>query len=150
MDPALIDRLTAEAANDGIQQLVVGAVVRHCGKVLLLQRPEDDFMGGIWELPSGKVEAGETLDRALIREVTEETGLDVTVVGAYLGSFDYRSGSGKPSRQFNFAVDVDAPEPVQLQEHDAYAWTALTDDPPVTDAVRQILHAYQVTQAERR
>ncbi|MFF0498859.1 NUDIX domain-containing protein [Nocardia aobensis] len=143
MDAALIERLTTQASTDGIQQLVVGAVVHYDGKVLLLQRPEDDFMGGIWELPSGKVEPGETLTQALIREVAEETGLGVTAVRIFLGSFDYRSGSGKPSRQFNFAVDVEKPDPVQLQEHDAYAWTALTEDPPVTDAVREILDAYQ-------
>ncbi|WP_245552427.1 hypothetical protein [Nocardia aobensis] len=46
MDEALIERLTTEASTDGIQQLVVGAVIHHDGKVLLLQRPEDDFMGG--------------------------------------------------------------------------------------------------------
>jgi 8-oxo-dGTP diphosphatase len=122
-----------------VQQLVVGAIVQHDGKVLLLQRPEDDFMGGVWELPSGTVEPGESLDQALIREVKEETGLGVTAVGAYLGSFDYESGSGKKSRQFNFAVDVHSPEPVQLHEHDAYTWTALTEEPPVTDAVWQVL-----------
>ncbi|WP_067904746.1 NUDIX hydrolase [Nocardia vaccinii] len=143
MDIALIEQLTAGATNDGVQQLVVGAVVRHDGKVLLLQRPEDDFMGGIWELPSGKVEPGESLDQALIREVKEETGLSVTTMRTYLGSFDYQSGSGKKSRQFNFAVDVDSPEPVQLQEHDAYTWTALTEEAPVTDAVRDVLAAYQ-------
>jgi 8-oxo-dGTP diphosphatase len=142
MDPALIEQLTTVATSDGVQQLVVGAVVRHDGTVLLLQRPEDDFMGGIWELPSGKVEPGETLDQSLIREVKEETGLSVTAVGTYLGSFDYESGSGKKSRQFNFAVDVASPEPVQLQEHDAYTWTALTEEPPVTEAVRQVLAKY--------
>ncbi|WP_433598421.1 NUDIX domain-containing protein [Nocardia sp. CA-135953] len=142
MDTALIE-LTTGATSDGVQQLVVGAVVQHNGKVLLLQRPEDDFMGGIWELPSGKVELGETLDPALIREVKEETGLAVADVRTYLGSFDYESGSGKKSRQFNFAVDVASAEPMQLQEHDAYTWTALTEEPPVTDAVRQVLAAYQ-------
>ncbi|WP_281182382.1 NUDIX hydrolase [Nocardia miyunensis] len=143
MDSVLIERLTAEANSDGIQQLVVGAVVQHTDRVLLLQRPEDDFMGGIWELPSGKVELGESLDEALVREVREETGLEVAAVRNYLGSFDYRSGSGKTARQFNFAVNVASDDPVQLQEHDAYAWTALTEDPPVTDAVRQVLAAYQ-------
>lgn len=140
---ALLDKLNAEAGRDGIQQLVVGAVVQHDGKVMLLQRPEDDFMGGIFELPSGKVEAGEALDTALIREVKEESGLDVAAIRDYLGSFDYTSGSGKKSRQFNFAVDVAAPEAIELQEHDAYAWTALTEEPPVTDAVKDVLSKYR-------
>jgi 8-oxo-dGTP pyrophosphatase MutT (NUDIX family) len=112
-------------------------------KALLLQRPEDDFMGGIFELPGGKVGLGEALDTALVREVAEETGLSVSAIRDYLGSFDYQSGSGKKSRQFNFAVDVTAPEPVTLQEHDAYAWTALTEEPPVTDAVKEVLSKYR-------
>lgn len=127
----------AEAA--GVRQLVVGAVVRHDDHVLLLKRPESDFMGGIWELPSGKAEPSEPLDQALTREVLEETGLTVTDIREYLQSFDYVSGSGKKSRQFNFAVDVAAPEPVNLTEHDSYAWSPVTDDMPVTGAVRAVL-----------
>jgi 8-oxo-dGTP diphosphatase len=101
--------LTRQAAADGVQQLVVGAIVAgQDGAVLLLKRPATDFMGGIWELPSGKVEPGETLDDALSREVAEETGLTVAGILLYAGSFDYRSGSGKLSRQFNFAVAVAA------------------------------------------
>lgn len=141
--PTLIEDLTTEAEGDGIQQLVAGAVVEHDGRILLLRRPGDDFMGGIWELPSGKVEPGESLDRALAREVEEETGLRVTGIGRYLDSFDYRSGSGKHSRQFNFAVECATPEPIRLTEHDSYAWTALTDEPPVTEAVQQTLAIYR-------
>jgi 8-oxo-dGTP diphosphatase len=143
VDDLLFDKLTAEAQADGVQQLVVGAVVQHDGKVLLLQRPEDDFMGGIWELPSGKVDPGESLDVALIREVGEETGLDVSSIQDYLGSFDYTSGSGKKSRQFNFAVDVSASEPVALTEHDGYRWAKLTEELPVTDAVKEVLNKYR-------
>lgn len=143
VDSSLLEQLTADATRDDVQQLVVGAVLQSGDKILLLQRPADDFMGGIWELPSGKVEPGEALDQALIREVKEETGLDVTRIARYLGEFDYQSGSGKKSRQFNFAVDVAAAEPVELQEHDAYAWTNLTEEPPVTDAVKQVLARYQ-------
>lgn len=112
-------------------------------KVLLLKRPADDFMGGIYELPSGKVEGDETLDAALIREVGEETGLVVTGIVAYLGSFDYTSGSGKKSRQFNFAVSVEKSEPVLLTEHDSYLWASLDEQPPVTDAVKEIVQAYR-------
>ncbi|MEV4233912.1 NUDIX domain-containing protein [Nocardia sp. NPDC050408] len=73
IETTLLEKLTREADRDEVQQLAVGAVVQHSGKVLLLQRPADDFMGGIWELPSGKVDSGESIDQALIREVKEET-----------------------------------------------------------------------------
>jgi 8-oxo-dGTP diphosphatase len=131
--------LVRQAAADGIGQLVVGAVVRHGSDVLLLKRPAADFMGGIWELPSGKVEDGESLAEALAREVLEETGLTVTDITVVLGSFDYTSGSGRHSRQFNFAVDVAAPGPVTVTEHDAYAWKTLTGDIPVTASVKAVL-----------
>lgn len=142
IDASLLEQLLVEAERDGVQQFVVGAVVRYGDKVLLLQRPEDDFMGGIFELPSGKVESGEALDVALIREVKEETGLDVANLREYLGHFDYLSGSGTKSRQFNFAVGVVVTEPVELQEHDSYAWMALNEEPPVTDAVKEVLRRY--------
>jgi 8-oxo-dGTP diphosphatase len=138
VEAAFLEQLTAEAARDDVQQLVVGAVVQHDSKVLLLKRPENDFMGGIFELPSGKVE-DEGLDEALRREVEEETGLKVSSIRDHLGHFDYMSASGKKSRQFNFTVNVAAPEPVELTEHDAYLWVSLTDEPPVTDAVKGIL-----------
>ncbi|MEU3166819.1 NUDIX domain-containing protein [Streptosporangium sp. NPDC006930] len=145
---ALLEELSAEAERDGVQQFVVGAVVQHDGKVLLLRRPEDDFMGGIFELPSGKAKVGETLDSALIREVEEESGLDVVAIRDYLGSFDYTSGSGKKSRQFNFVVDVAAPKPIKLQEHDAYIWSALAGEQPVTDAVKGIIGKYRKLQGD--
>lgn len=147
MTPQHLDDLTAKAAQDGIVQLVVGAVITDAGRTLVLQRPSDDFMGGIWELPSGKVDPGETLDYALAREVKEETGLDLTATSAYLGHFDYTSGSGKPSRQFNFAVQVEAPGPVTLTEHTAYLWATHEDMPAVTDAVREILNSARAIQA---
>lgn len=143
IDVSVLRELMNQAANDGVQQLVVGAIVQADDKVLLLKRPADDFMGGIYELPSGKVEAAETLDAALIREVDEETGLTVTDIADYLGSFDYASGSGKKSRQFNFTVTVAAAEPVTLTEHDEYLWTSLDAEPPVTDAVKQIFQTYR-------
>lgn len=142
VDSALLTQLTTEAAAAGIQQFVVGAVVQSQEEVLLLHRPEGDFMGGLWELPSGKVEPGEAFDAALIREVKEETGLDVSSIERYLGSFNYTSGSGKASRQFNFAVDVAAAKPVVLQEHDVYQWARLDGELQVTDAVKTVLMVY--------
>lgn len=141
-DLGLFTQLAKEARSDGVHQLVVGAAIVSDGQVLLLRRPQTDFMGGIYELPSGKVELGESLDTALRREVKEETGLDVTTINSYLGRFDYTSASGKKSRQHNFATSVSATEPVRLQEHDAYLWAALTQDAPVTEAVKNVLARY--------
>ncbi|MCK4714259.1 MAG: NUDIX domain-containing protein, partial [Candidatus Aenigmarchaeota archaeon] len=58
-----------EAKRSGISRYVVAAVITKSSEVLPLRRPESDFMGGIYELPSGKVEEGESLGDALHREV---------------------------------------------------------------------------------
>ena len=51
------------------------ALVDADGRVLIAQRPEGKSMAGLWEFPGGKVEAGETPETALIRELSEELGI---------------------------------------------------------------------------
>ena len=60
--------------------VVVKGIITHNGKVLIIQRSADDEIGAnIWECVGGKIDFGEDLEDALIREVKEEVGLSVTV-----------------------------------------------------------------------
>lgn len=56
--------------------VAVAVIIRH-GKVLIARRPGHLHQGGLLEFPGGKVEAGETVQQALVREIAEETGLRV-------------------------------------------------------------------------
>jgi len=55
------------------------ALIDADGRILLAQRPEGKPMAGLWEFPGGKVEAGETPEETLIRELHEELGIETKV-----------------------------------------------------------------------
>jgi len=64
----------------------VGAVIVQDGKVLLVKRKYEP-LAGQWSLPGGAVEVGETLEACLVREMLEETGLEIRV-GPVIEVFD--------------------------------------------------------------
>ena len=54
------------------------ALIRRDGRLLLAQRPKGKAMAGLWEFPGGKIEAGESPQGALARELMEELGIAVS------------------------------------------------------------------------
>ena len=56
--------------------VVAVALIDPDGRILLAQRPMGKSLAGLWEFPGGKVETGETPEAALIRELSEELGIE--------------------------------------------------------------------------
>jgi 8-oxo-dGTP diphosphatase len=69
--------------------VAAAALVDGEGRVLVAQRPAGKSMAGLWEFPGGKVEAGETPEAALIRELREE--LSIAVAAAALAPLTFAS-----------------------------------------------------------
>jgi A/G-specific adenine glycosylase len=63
--------------------VVTAAVLHRDGTVLLARRPSEGLLGGMWEFPGGKVEAGESLEDCLVREIREELGVHIRVGEAF-------------------------------------------------------------------
>lgn len=140
------DYLLEKAKEEKIEKNVVGSViVNRQGKILIMSRKSDDFMGGIDELPSGNMEIGEDIPTALAREVKEETNCELNEILYYIDSFDYKSGSGKKARQYNFAIKVKETDNIVLTEHESYSWQTVEEiinNPKITHEVKNTIKRY--------
>jgi len=81
---------------------VTAAVLVHGGAVLIARRPPGDSLAGKWEFPGGKIEAGETPQQCLAREMAEEFGIQVEV-GDFWGQ-SVHADPGKHIRLMAYAV----------------------------------------------
>ena len=107
------------AAEPGAARIVpcVGAVVHdRAGRLLLVQRGHDPHRGR-WSLPGGRIEAGETPEQAVVREVREETGLDV-VPGAAAGRVTI-PGDGVVFHVVDLACELSDPDAAPVPGDDA-------------------------------
>ena len=104
----------------------VGALAVDHGRLLCIRRGHGPG-AGLWSLPGGRLEAGETLYEAVVREVMEETGLEV-VVDRFVGYVE-RMGDGYHFVILDFAVtplDLDV-DPVAGDDAAEAAWVPLED-----------------------
>jgi ADP-ribose pyrophosphatase YjhB (NUDIX family) len=103
-------------------QLAVSGAIFRDGKVLLLRRARSPGKG-LYSLPGGRVEFGEALTAALHREIDEETGLRIEIVGlAGWREVLPSAGGGGHYLIMSFAARWIAGEPVLNEEHDDFKW----------------------------
>ncbi|NUK30471.1 NUDIX domain-containing protein [Parageobacillus sp. VR-IP] len=103
--------------------VVVKGLILYEGKVLIVQRAKDDEIGGgTWELVGGKVEFGEDLETALVREIKEEVGLDVTVE-KILYATTFKTGPTKQVIILTYLCRSNNRDVVLSKEHIDYRWS---------------------------
>jgi 8-oxo-dGTP diphosphatase len=128
-------------------QLAVSASIFRDGKILLVRRARTPALG-IYTLPGGRVEFGETLHEALAREIDEETGLAVDIIGLagwreVLPAARGGSGRGGHFVIMSFAARWRAGEIRLNDELDDFQWRApdALGGLALTDGLREIVAA---------
>lgn len=123
-------------------EVVCGVIRDDSGRFLACLRPAGKHLGGMWEFPGGKVEAGESSEDALVRELREELGIEAAVHAA-LVPVEWTYDRGK-IRLLPFLCHIIRGTPRPL-EHDALRWCAPSEfedivwapaDLPVLDQLR--------------
>ncbi|WP_067695453.1 NUDIX hydrolase [Nocardia jejuensis] len=144
--------LRQQADSEGIAHFVVGVAVFRNGKLLLVRRVADDYHGGMYELPGGGVESGESFAECVERELFEETGLRVQRITDVLGGFDYATRTKSRVRKYSFVVDTEPGEVLLAPgEHDQFQWIDADglDSLPMADDMRAAVFALVTTHPAR-
>ncbi|MGH7510769.1 MAG: (deoxy)nucleoside triphosphate pyrophosphohydrolase [bacterium] len=103
---------------------VLAAVIREGDRYLVCLRPGHKRHGGYWEFPGGKLEPGETLLEAAIREIKQELGVNVLFVGKTLFSCQ------DPGSQFLIEfVETRISGAPEALEHDEIRWVQACEMP---------------------
>ena len=112
----------ATAAERTPVDVAVGVLIDGRGRFLLTSRPEGKVYAGYWEFPGGKLEAGETVEAALRRELEEELGIRIGAAQAWKTEIvDYAHALVR----LHFCKVRDWQGEFQMREGQAMAWQSL-------------------------
>ena len=103
---------------------VVAAVIIRDGEIFATQRGYGDWKGW-WEFPGGKIEAGETPQQALVREIREELDAKI-IVGEYLVTVEHDYPDFHLSMQC-FWAELTEDAHLELLEHEAAKWLSVDE-----------------------
>jgi 8-oxo-dGTP diphosphatase len=101
--------------------VVAAALVQADKTVLVQQRPAGKQLAGLWEFPGGKIEAGESPEAALVRELREELGIEVAAEALSPVTFASEALAGRHLILMLYAARTWSGEP-QALEADALRW----------------------------
>ena len=104
---------------------VVAAIIESNGELLACRRASHKSLAGKWEFPGGKVEAGETDETALAREIREELGAVVAV--EQLVETTFSTSNGLSIEMASYLCRLHSERPTQSSDHDKLLWLALEE-----------------------
>ena len=105
-------------------RVVMGLLFNQSGRILIAKRNPSKRYGGLWEFPGGKIEHGETIEQALVREIMEELDAPVMVEQVYPGYlFEYKSQRA----EFIPVSGSIVPRDITLLEHDECRFITLSE-----------------------
>lgn len=105
-----------------VVEVAVGVLLQGDGQFLLTSRPEGKAYAGYWEFPGGKLEAGETVEQALRRELHEELGIAIGPAVVWKTQLvDYPHALVR----LHFCKVWDWQGPLDMREGQAHAWQSL-------------------------
>lgn len=105
-----------------VVEVAVGVLVRADGAFLLTSRPEGKVYAGYWEFPGGKLEAGESVEQALRRELHEELGITIGAAQPWKTEMvDYPHALVR----LNFCKVFEWSGELQMRERQSFAWEQL-------------------------
>ena len=109
-------------AERKVVEVAVGVLIQPDGQFLLTSRPLGKVYEGYWEFPGGKLEAGETVEQALRRELQEEIGITIGTVHPWkVEMVDYPHALVR----LNFCKVFDWQGELQMHEGQQFAWQCL-------------------------
>ena len=116
------DRPREGGANRKTVDVAVGVLIKPNGDFLLTSRPPGKVYEGYWEFPGGKLEAGETVEQALRRELIEEIGITIGAAQPWkVELVDYPHALVR----LNFCKVFDWTGELQMHEGQSFVWQRL-------------------------
>jgi 8-oxo-dGTP diphosphatase len=116
----MTERTERTERTEHAERIVVGAALVDGGRLLAARRSAPAELAGRWELPGGKVEAGETPEAALVRELREELGVTVEPGERVPGQWPLRPPLVLQVWTARLLPGSAAPQP--LEDHDELRW----------------------------